>query len=61
MNGRLAQLVEQSVYTGKVTGSSPVSPTKQRGRERKLLASIVCTAIQDSKANAGTSSAELVA
>jgi hypothetical protein len=26
--GRLAQLVEQSVYTGKVRGSSPLSPTK---------------------------------
>ncbi|MDB5204780.1 MAG: hypothetical protein JWP09_808 [Candidatus Taylorbacteria bacterium] len=26
--GRLAQLVEQFIYTEKVTGSSPVSPTK---------------------------------
>ncbi len=26
-DGRLAQLVEQPLYTGKVTGSSPVSPT----------------------------------
>jgi hypothetical protein len=27
--GRLAQLVEQPVYTGKVAGSSPASPTKK--------------------------------
>ena len=27
--GRLAQLVEQLIYTEKVTGSSPVSPTQQ--------------------------------
>lgn len=27
IQGRLAQLVEQSVYTGKVRGSSPLSPT----------------------------------
>lgn len=28
--GRLAQLVEQSVYTGKVAGSSPASPTNEQ-------------------------------
>ena len=28
--GRLAQLVEQPVYTGKVRGSSPLSPTENK-------------------------------
>ena len=30
--GRLAQLVEQPVYTGKVRGSSPLSPTEEKNR-----------------------------
>lgn len=38
--GRLAQLVEQSVYTGKVRGSSPLSPTEE---EYHPMEQIHCT------------------
>jgi hypothetical protein len=34
--GGLAQLVEQLIYTEKVTGSSPVSPT-EKNRESGFL------------------------
>ena len=39
--GRLAQLVEQLLYTEKVAGSSPAAPTKQRSLMRTHRATIV--------------------
>ena len=36
MKGRLAQLVEQFVYTEKVGGSNPSSPTKSKTPERQF-------------------------
>lgn len=37
MKGRLAQLVEQRIYTAKVGGSNPSSPTDTQKRPKGLF------------------------
>lgn len=48
-NGRLAQLVEQRIYTAKVGGSNPSSPTKIRSVMRKHSGPIFLAAMRDLK------------
>jgi hypothetical protein len=58
IGGRLAQLVEQLIYTEKVRGSSPLSPTNIRNFCSTKVSFCFVRAIRDSKAGDGTQDEE---